>query len=34
VILDDEPDIFWDGSGEGNVFQHNRCESSVPDSLR
>jgi Periplasmic copper-binding protein (NosD) len=33
VIRDNEPDIFWDGSGEGNVFSANLCETSVPDGL-
>jgi hypothetical protein len=33
LILDNEPDIFWDGSGDGNVFRQNRCETSVPDGL-
>jgi Right handed beta helix region len=26
-------DIIWDGSGSGNVFQHNHCRSSVPSSI-
>jgi Right handed beta helix region len=33
VILGNEPDIFWDGSGDGNVFRANLCETSVPDGL-
>ena len=33
LILGNEPDIFWDGSGEGNVFERNRCQTSVPDGL-
>ena len=33
VILGNEPDIFWDGSGTGNVFERNLCETSVPDGL-
>ena len=33
VILGNEPDIFWDGSGEGNVIERNRCRTSVPDGL-
>ncbi len=33
VILGNEPDLFWDGSGEGNVLERNRCETSVPDGL-
>ena len=33
VILGNEPDIFWDGSGEGNVIAHNLCRTSVPEGL-
>lgn len=33
VILGNEPDIFWDGSGEGNVIANNLCETSVPEGL-
>lgn len=33
VILRNEPDIFWDGSGEDNVFRANLCRTSVPDGL-
>jgi nitrous oxidase accessory protein NosD len=33
VILGNEPDIFWDGTGDGNVFRANLCETSVPDGL-
>jgi hypothetical protein len=33
VILGNEPDIFWDGSGEGNVIERNLCRTSVPDGL-
>jgi len=33
VILGNEPDIFWDGSGEGNVIAHNLCRTSIPDGL-
>lgn len=33
VILGNEPDIFWDGSGEGNVIERNLCQTSVPDGL-
>jgi len=29
VILNNEPDVFWDGSGEGSVFRANVCETSV-----
>jgi parallel beta-helix repeat protein len=27
------PDIFWDGSGTGNRFTANLCDTSVPSSL-
>jgi hypothetical protein len=27
------PDIFWDGSGSGNVFGPNNCDTSVPTRL-
>jgi hypothetical protein len=27
------PDLFWDGTGTGNVLQPNSCFSSVPDGL-
>lgn len=30
---DNQPDLFYDGSGSGNVFVHNSCETSVPDGL-
>jgi hypothetical protein len=30
VILHHQPDIFWDGSGTGNVFAHNLCQTSEP----
>jgi hypothetical protein len=33
VILDNQPDILWDGSGDGNLFRHNRCQTSDPDGL-
>jgi hypothetical protein len=33
LVLGNQPDLFWDGSGEGNVFERNRCETSVPDGL-
>jgi parallel beta-helix repeat protein len=33
VILGNQPDLFWDGSGEGNVFRRNLCRTSVPDGL-
>lgn len=28
-----EPDIFWDLTGFGNVFEDNDCDTSVPDGL-
>jgi hypothetical protein len=33
IILRNQPDILWDGSGTGNVFQPNLCQTSVPDGL-
>jgi parallel beta-helix repeat protein len=33
VILHNQPDIFWDGSGAGNVFVHNVCQTSEPSGL-
>jgi parallel beta-helix repeat protein len=33
VILGNEPDIFWDSSGTGNVVEDNLCETSVPEGL-
>src|SRR5436190_110449 len=33
VVLHNQPDLFWDGTGTGNAFQGNRCESSVPARL-
>jgi hypothetical protein len=33
VIKGNDPDIFWDGSGRGNVFAHNLCKTSVPSGL-
>lgn len=33
VILGNEPDIFWDGSGTDNVIERNLCRTSVPDGL-
>ena len=33
VIRGNDPDIFWDGSGTGNVFAHNVCSTSVPGGL-
>jgi parallel beta-helix repeat protein len=28
-----KPDIFWDGSGTGNVLRPNNCDASVPSRL-
>jgi parallel beta-helix repeat protein len=33
VIQRNQPDIFTDGSGSGNVFADNSCRTSVPDGL-
>lgn len=33
VILGNQPDVFWDGSGTGNVIERNLCRTSVPDGL-
>jgi parallel beta-helix repeat protein len=33
VILRNQPDIFFDGSGTGNTFKANVCNVSVPDGL-
>jgi parallel beta-helix repeat protein len=33
VILGNEPDLFWDGTGTGNVLQPNVCRTSTPDGL-
>lgn len=33
VILRNEPDIFWDETGTGNVFRNNECETSQPPGL-
>ncbi len=33
VITGNQPDIFTDGSGTGNVFFANACATSVPDGL-
>ncbi len=32
-LRDNQPDLFYDGSGSGNVFVHNSCETSIPDGL-
>jgi hypothetical protein len=26
-------DLLWDGKGKGNLFTHNRCQSSQPGGL-
>ena len=33
VVLHNDPDLFWDGSGSGNRFRHNRCRTSDPAGL-
>ncbi|MFY9580968.1 MAG: right-handed parallel beta-helix repeat-containing protein [Gaiellaceae bacterium] len=33
VILGNEPDIRWDGSGTDNVIERNLCRTSIPDGL-
>jgi Right handed beta helix region len=33
VILRNEPDIFWDEGGTGNVFRDNLCRTSIPPGL-
>jgi hypothetical protein len=33
VVLGNQPDLFWDGSGTGNVFHRNRCRTSDPTDL-
>jgi parallel beta-helix repeat protein len=30
---DNQPDLFYDGTGSGNVFVDNSCETSIPDGL-
>jgi nitrous oxidase accessory protein NosD len=32
-IIRNDPDIFWDQTGTGNVFQHNRCRTGTPPRL-
>jgi parallel beta-helix repeat protein len=32
-LRDNQPDLFYDGSGSDNVFVHNSCETSIPDRL-
>ena len=33
VILRNDPDIFWDLGGTGNVFRDNLCRTSVPPDI-
>jgi hypothetical protein len=33
LILGNDPDLFWDGSGTGNVLQPNVCRTSQPAGL-
>jgi len=33
VILRNQPDLFWDGTGTGNVFRRNACQTSTPPGL-
>ena len=33
VLRRNDPDLFWDGSGSGNVFRHNNCKTSDPAGL-
>jgi nitrous oxidase accessory protein NosD len=33
TILGNQPDLLWDGSGTGNAFQGNRCDTSAPPGL-
>jgi nitrous oxidase accessory protein NosD len=33
VLHGNDPDLFWDGSGSGNVFQRNDCKTSDPAGL-
>src|SRR5262249_7447732 len=33
AILHNQPDLLWDGSGTGNVFQGNVCQTSSPAGL-
>jgi nitrous oxidase accessory protein NosD len=33
VALRNQPDLFWDGSGSGNVFRGNLCRTSDPAGL-
>jgi parallel beta helix pectate lyase-like protein len=33
VVLGNHPDLFWDGTGTGNVFARNVCKTSTPNGL-
>jgi nitrous oxidase accessory protein NosD len=33
VLRHNRPDLFWDGSGSGNVFRRNICRTSDPAGL-
>jgi hypothetical protein len=33
TALDNAPDLFWDGAGDGNVFVDNECRTSDPAGL-
>jgi parallel beta-helix repeat protein len=33
AFTENQIDIFWDGSGEGNTFENNACSTSVPPGL-
>ena len=33
LFSDNEPDLFYDGSGSGNRFIANACHTSIPDGL-
>jgi hypothetical protein len=33
TVLDNDPDLFWDGAGDGNVFVDNDCRTSDPAGL-
>jgi nitrous oxidase accessory protein NosD len=33
VLHGNDPDLFWDGSGSGNVFRRNDCKTSDPAGL-
>ena len=33
LVPHNQPDLFRDGSGTGNAFQGNRCDTSIPLGL-